>query len=109
MSIKDWALEKGALLWLNPKLERIGSMTKLSIDSARKTVTVELDLKGEATPIVVTIESYRLVVEQGATFLEIGSISTSREWLTSLCADYLKGRRFNLTERGVPSMVIGML
>lgn len=109
MSITDQPFALIARWWLNPKLKKIGCMTKLSIDSARKTVTVELDLKGEVAPITVTIENYRLIAEQGGTFLEVGTVTTSREWLTALCVDYLNQQRFNLTELGVPRVVTTLL
>jgi hypothetical protein len=109
MSITDQPIAWLARRWLNSKLRKIGCMSKLSIDSARKTVTVELDLEGEVTPITLTIENYRVIPGQGETFLEVGTVTTSRKWLTDLCADHLNQRRVNLTQLGLPRLVIGML
>lgn len=71
-------------------------MTNLQIDSKNKTITCELDLKGEPAPLKINCLNYQLVKEEGETFFEITKVDTSREWINVLCDEYLKHRRFKL-------------
>ena len=71
-------------------------MTNLQIDSKNKTITGELDLKGESTPLKINCLHYQLVEEGGETFFEITKVDTSREWINVLCDEHLKHRRFKL-------------
>lgn len=61
-----------------------GDMLDLSVNSKDKTMRVELLLKGETTPITVTVDNYELVTENGATALRLQGLSVSREWLDAL-------------------------
>jgi hypothetical protein len=94
--IKDRAIGPMAGLYFNVLLKQYGIMTNLQIDSKNKTITCELDLKGEPTPLKINCLNYQLVEEGGATFFEITKVDTSREWINVLCDEYLKHRRFKL-------------
>lgn len=93
---KDYALEVAVRLWFNQTHKRYGTMTKIQIDSAAKTIHVELDLKGETSPLTIDVKGYSLSAEGGETLIELGEIETSREWVNLLLADYVKpeNRRF---------------
>jgi len=58
-------------------------MLKLDIDSAAKSIALEVLLKGEASPLQIRIGHYEVLTgdESG---IRISSIQTSREWLTEL-------------------------
>ena len=94
--IKDRATGPLAGLYFNVLLKQYGTMTNLQIDSKNKTITCELDLKGEPTPLKINGLNYQLVEEGGETFFEITKVDTSREWINVLCDEYLKHRRFKL-------------
>ena len=94
--IKDQATGPLAGLFFNVLLKPYGTMTNLQIDSKNKTITCELDLKGETTPLKIHRLHYQLVEEGETTFFEITGVDTSREWLNVLCDEYLKRRRFKL-------------
>ena len=94
--IKDQATGPLAGFFFNVLLKPYGTMTNLQIDSKNKTITCELDLKGEATPLKINYLNYQLVEEGGVTFFEITKMDTSKEWITALCDEYLKYRRFKL-------------
>lgn len=89
-------MEAAAKLWFNQTHKHYGHMTKIHIDSTAKTIHVELDLKGEATPLTIDVKSYALSAGSAEATIELGEIETSREWMNLLLADYLKpeGRRF---------------
>ena len=65
-------------------------MTRLEIDSTSKNISMELDLKGETTPVTITIENYRLVSRPEGVFLEFDGVQSSREWLALVCQEISK-------------------
>ncbi|PYM10624.1 MAG: hypothetical protein DME18_15860 [Verrucomicrobia bacterium] len=82
---------------LNLKFKRIGRMTAVSVDSKNKTISLRLDLKGEPAPVEVNIRGYMLQVENGAAFLELGFVRTTREWIDTLLEHHFKQRRLEVT------------
>jgi len=76
-----------ARIYLNLKLKPYGSMTKLEIDTTNKTVNIDLELKGETESIRVIVSNYKLVESGNCTFLEVGNITASREWMNMVLAE----------------------
>jgi hypothetical protein len=103
---KDYTSEVLAKQYINSKYQRYGQMTNIQIDSTAKTIHVELELKGEPAPLKIDVLSYQLRPEYGQSFIELGEINTSREWINHLISDYLppEKRRFK-----VPGFVKGLL
>ena len=93
---KGKAIDAAARLWLQQKLKRFGTMTSLHIDSKQKTIRLELELKGESTPITVEVDGYELVQQNDETFLRLKNVSTSREWMTVLMREFLPGQQFKV-------------
>jgi hypothetical protein len=99
MGAKDWLIEKTAVAMLNQSVLRpYGTLTRLKLDTANCSVEADLDLKGESAPVRIQVPRYELIEEKGATYLVIKSISTSRDWLTTLARDFAVDRRFELPE-----------
>lgn len=71
------------------KLNKFGNMTSLQVDSKNKTMRLELELKGEATPIVVNITRYHLSEKAGKSYLRMEGVQTSREWINLVMEEYL--------------------
>jgi hypothetical protein len=88
-------------------LEPYGTLTKLEIDSKNKSVSLALELKGESQPIEIRVKHYELVDHDNATYLEVGEIETSREWVNTLLREHLveKVIKPKLRETPLPSMV----
>jgi len=82
---------------LNIQFKGIGRIVTLSIDSRRKSINLKLDLKGEPAPIEFNIREYRLREENGAAFLELGIVETSREWINALLKHHSKRPRLEVT------------
>lgn len=95
---KDRLLEAPARYFLNQTIQPYGHMTHLRIDSTNKRIDVELELKGETSPIQIAVKNYTLTTEAGETYIELGDIETSREWINALLMNYFKpeNRRFNV-------------
>jgi hypothetical protein len=79
---------------LNKKIEPYGSMLRLNIDSQKKSVEMELMLKGETHPMIVKIEEYTLEENSAGLYITVKRISTSREWITVAAEQFLLNKRF---------------
>jgi hypothetical protein len=74
----------------------VKDLSHLEINSRQKTFSLKLDLVGEAEPLAVS-GGYQLTVNDGKTFFAPGGdLQTSKEWLTILAAELLKGRSFEV-------------
>ena len=90
----DWSARE----YFNHRFHSFGTMTTLHIDSAKRIASVDLELKGETQPLHITIDRYEMTKASGKTFVEIQEITTSREWLTLLAQQMLKGKKFEVPE-----------
>ncbi|HWF19407.1 MAG TPA: hypothetical protein VG754_09065 [Verrucomicrobiae bacterium] len=96
--VPDSMVDRIAREYFNHRFRSLGAMTTLQIDSAAKRATCDLELKGETQAVHVNIGRYELSTIGGKTFLEIHEVSTSREWLTMLAQQMVKGRKFEVPE-----------
>jgi hypothetical protein len=72
-------------------LKKYGRMTKLEIDNEKKTISADLDLKGEKESVRITLSNYRIIQEEGENpRFEPGAIEVSREWLDALLKTLVK-------------------
>jgi hypothetical protein len=96
-SARDRLVESAALAYLNGTvLAPYGRATNLRIDSTAKSLAIEVELKGETTPVQIEITDYELVKEGERYFARIKGARTSRDWLTALAQDHLLNRRFEV-------------
>jgi hypothetical protein len=99
MGAKDWLIEKTAMAMLNQSvLKPYGTLTRLKLDTATRSLEAELELKGESQPVRIHVPEYQLIEEDNGVWVVIKSIATSRDWLTSLARDFAVGRKFQLPE-----------
>jgi hypothetical protein len=93
---KDGVVEAVAKAFLNQNLQKFGAVTRLQIDSKRKTMAAELALKGEATPILINVDSYEVLQKAGDTFVVVRSARASREWIGAVVTEFVVGRQFKI-------------
>ena len=93
---KDAIASQAARSYVNGLIKRYGEVRELKIDSRAKTVQVVCALIGEAEPVNVNVEAYRIVAEGELRFVEITKCSCSRVWLQNLLEDQVCGRRLKL-------------
>ena len=91
---KDWGAGVLARTQLNKRLEPYGTMVRLQIDSTRKTVELELMLKGEVQPIILTVQEYAIEDDPEGLRIVIKRVSSSREWITVAAQNFVVGRKF---------------
>src|ERR1043165_7810528 len=83
---------------INKQLEPYGTMLRLQIDSTKKAVQLELMLKGETHPIIVSIDEYVIQEDASGLNLLVKKISTSREWITVVGEKFLVGRKIPISK-----------
>lgn len=72
-------------------LIKYGKMTRLVIDKENKTISADLDLKGEKEGVQIKLSNYRVIQEAGKNpGFEPGTIEVSREWLNALLKTLVK-------------------
>ena len=99
-SAKDRVVEQVALAYLNANLlAPYGRATSLRIDSTAKTIRIEAELNGEASPLKIEITDYEIKHEGGRYFARVKGIRASREWLTVLATKHLRNVPFELPAR----------
>ena len=90
---KDAIISTVVKPFVQSKLAPYGTMTKLSINSAEKSIHISLDLKGESSPIDIHVRNYEVIKQGENSAIRIGAIETSREWMTQLIQNYLPENR----------------
>ena len=88
-------------------LEPYGTLTELVVDSKEQSLFLKLELKGENQPLEIRVPRYELISRGDATFLELGEIVTSREWLNTLLWDHLNEKVIQprLAQTPLPALV----
>jgi hypothetical protein len=88
-------------------LEPYGCLTELVIDAKSKSLSLKLELKGESQPLEIRVKQYQLIERGEETFLELGEIATSREWLDTLLREHLNEKiiKPRLQRTPLPAMV----
>src|SRR5262245_7442487 len=89
---KDATLAFTARVAINRRLNSIGEMTELSINTKEKRIWVRLDLIGEKEPIEVEILRYNLKTRDETAHITIEEATASREWLTVALREFVVGQ-----------------
>lgn len=89
---KDLMTSKAAKAFANNFVSRYGSVDELTIDSQRCRVEVTLTLKGEVSPVGITIEKYQVEDRGGKKYFQVLDSSCTRPWLQAVMRDHLHGR-----------------
>jgi hypothetical protein len=96
---KDATLALAARVAINRRLNSIGHMTELSIDTKNKRIRILLDLIGEKEPIEVEILRYNLKTKGETAQITIEEVTASREWLTVALREFMVGQDITIPAR----------
>lgn len=82
---------------LAKRLAPYGDMLNFQIDSAAKTVTLEILLKGEKEPVRLTLSGYEIRTDAaGKTAATISGATASREWIETLLREFAVGHEIDV-------------
>jgi hypothetical protein len=87
--LKDSLSSSAAKSLLASRIDRYGKLTDLRIRSREKTISAELLLEGEETPVTLRVERYRITGTSGEHALVVEAVAASRPWLQNLLEDLL--------------------
>ncbi len=90
--VKDRAIAKAFALFVEYKLKGAGKMVECKIDTAKKSIALTLELKGEKEPLEITIGRYELAHNEEQSSMTLYDIATSREWIDVVAKEYIEGK-----------------
>lgn len=94
---KDKSISKLLLSSARQFLREYGEVLDLSLDTAARSISVEVLPIGEKEPIRVTVFGYGLATDaSGRGWLTFEDLVVSRQWLTLLAARVLSDKRLPL-------------
>jgi hypothetical protein len=94
--VRDATIQLWAKQQIRKNTQAVTDIKNLEINAKRKTFSLELNLAGESEPLAVS-GGYELVANNGKTFfVPTAGLQTSKEWLTILAGEFLKGRTFEV-------------
>ena len=76
--LKDAALEKAALRYIQPRIAKYGEITRFSVNTSTQELGAELQLHGETTPLTISKANYRLEADGEDTTLVLYNVKISR-------------------------------
>jgi hypothetical protein len=97
------------LLWqlvISKKTKAIKNMRNLEINSKQKNASLKLELDGESEPLEIKIGGYQFFENDGKLSIELSNIHTSKKWLTILAAEFLEGKRFEISSNKNANSII---
>jgi hypothetical protein len=95
-NLKDAVASQAALSFANSRLGKYGVVQEVKIDSQRKTLDVTFLPLGEASPIKLKAENYRVETVGDKKFITVTGFTCSRLWLHAVLEDFARNRRIEL-------------
>jgi len=98
---KDAFLGSRAKEKVNQFIKPYGEVLELRLNSAARTLFATVQLKGESSPIEISVHEYSVARnDNGQMFVSIGGrhVETSREWLTRLISNKLGEQKIRVPE-----------
>lgn len=83
-TMKDQAIAAALRAYVADKLSPYGQLLDVRVDTAAQQVEATAQLNGEAGPITVRVEHYRIERDDGRLLLRLETITCSRDWIGML-------------------------
>ena len=99
---KGQAVSLAGRQFLNSYLEKYGTMLNFSVQPETKTITAEILLKGEQSPIRLELTGYEIGGTVDKPTLRIARAEASREWLGTVLREFVQGKDFDLPPKAAP-------
>jgi hypothetical protein len=99
LNSKDAALAFAARSLLNTRLQAIGEIGDLSVDTAGRRAQLRLSLRGEPEEIHLDIRRYDVERTEAGDWLVVAEAVASREWVTAALQQFVVGRRFHIPSK----------
>ena len=100
--LKGQAVSLAGRQFLNNYLEKYGNMLNFSVQPETKTITAEILLKGEESPIKLLLRGYEIGGTAEKPTLSIAKAEASREWLSVVLREFVEGTPIDLPPKAAP-------
>ena len=100
--LKGQAVSLAARQFLNSYMEKYGTMLNFSVQPETKTISAEIMLKGEQSPIKLTLTGYEIGGTADKPALRVAKVEASREWLEVVLREFVEGKAFDLPPKAAP-------
>ena len=100
--LKGQAVSLAARQFLNNYLEKYGTMLNFSVQPETKTIYAEILLKGEQSPIKLTLSGYEIGGTAEKPVLLVAKAEASREWLEVVLREFVEGKPIDLPPKAAP-------
>ncbi len=98
--VKSKAIHKGLNMLLNG---RYGEVQELDLDTQRHCVSLKILLKGEPSPVDVSIGRYEIDVrDPNRPVVVFHDLKASRQWIQELASDNFEGKSVDIPQKFVP-------
>ncbi len=104
--LKGQAVSMAARQLLQSYLQKYGSMLHFSVQPETKTIDAEILLKGESSPIKLTLSGYEISGSADKPTLRIARVAASREWLEVVLREFVEGKAIDLPPKAAPLLKI---
>ena len=104
--LKGQAVSLAARQFLNSYLEKYGTMLNFSVQPETKSIDAEILLKGEQSPIKLTLSGYEIGGSAEKPTLRIAKVAASREWLEVVLREFVEGKPIDLPPKAAPLLKI---
>ncbi len=104
--LKGQAVSIAARQFLQSYLAKYGSMLNFSVQPETKSIDAEILLKGESSPIKLTLSGYEIGGTADKPTLRIAKVAASREWLEVVLREFVEGKPIDLPPKAAPLMKI---
>ena len=89
-TLRDKTVSKCAAYLFNARIKEFGNLLAFELNSKKRTIEMEIILKGETEPLHVLIRNYKIIQEGEKSFITAEQIDTSREWINTAVERYSK-------------------
>ena len=97
---KDTVLGFAVRTLLNSRLNAIGRITALSLDTAQRRVQLQMVLRGERGATDVADLRYDIHRADGVDWLTLVDATASREWMTAALKQFAVGQQISVPPNG---------
>ena len=99
---KGQAVSMAVKQFLDSYLKQYGKMLNFSVQPETKTIYAEILLKGEDSPVKVTLTGYEIGGTAEKPELRVARVAASREWLEVVLREFVENKAFPLPAKAAP-------
>jgi hypothetical protein len=100
----DAALALAARTLINRRLQDIGEVTELALDTAEQSLRASVVLKGEPVPVDVDVRRYELEHSHDGSTLTLVDATASRPWIDETLRAFVIGRPLHVPAKAAAAL-----